>query len=115
MSMAIEVAFWLIATIIMFCVLNIYVGLRTAASLVLAFIITSMVVLISFKGIFADITLGFAIAVSMLYAIARAMRDMRDDSLSKKNLSSSDIRDDSLSRRDVDPSNMRDDNIAKKN
>jgi len=79
MAMTLEVAVWLLSVIILFCVFNIYLFLRTASSLFLSILIASALTWLFFNNLFGEIVISFAIVIGLLYAISRAIRDKRDD------------------------------------
>jgi hypothetical protein len=74
-----EVLTWLTATLLSFCFFNFYLRIRTAASLVLSFWMATLVVMGLMAGIFSETALTYTLAISTLYAIFKAIRDLRDD------------------------------------
>lgn len=84
MSTTTEVACWIVLLIISFFICNVFVYLRTAASLVIAFAVASILVRMIFKSIFGEIAFTFAWIITMFYGLFRALRDFRDDSGVKK-------------------------------
>ena len=78
-SIALEFITWLVITVIVFYVFNSWVKLRTAASIILSFLIASSLITFIYNSMFSEIMLNFSIIITILYGIFRATRDFRDD------------------------------------
>jgi hypothetical protein len=74
-----EVLTWLTVAMLSFCFINVYLRKRTAASIVAALWIATFATLGLFGGILGEASLSFAIGLTLLYGLSRAIRDGRDD------------------------------------
>lgn len=81
MDSVVEILLWLIISMVVFYVCNTILGLRTAASLFLAFLIGSLIIFFCYRSLFGEIVIMFAIVVGLIYGFFRAIRDRRDDKL----------------------------------
>lgn len=79
MDSVVEILIWLIISVVIFYISNTIYHLRTAASLFLAFLISSLIVFFFYQSIFGEIAIMFALVVGLVYALFRATRDRRDD------------------------------------
>jgi hypothetical protein len=78
-DLIVEILIWLIIAVTIFYICNVIIHLRTAASLFLGFLITSVITFFFFTSIFSEIAIMFSIVVGAFYAISRATRDYRND------------------------------------
>jgi hypothetical protein len=79
MDPVIEMLIWLTIAVAIFYICNTVYHLRTAASLFLGLLFSSLIILIFSHSLFSEITLAFAVVVGIIYAFSRAARDFRDD------------------------------------
>lgn len=77
----IEILIWFILIVILFVVFNNFLYIRTAASFVLSILISSFLTYIYFQTIITEAAFTFAVVIAVIYALARAIRDKRDDNL----------------------------------
>ena len=79
MDINIEILMWAIVVIIIFYVSNVYLRIRTAASLFLSFLIGGFIIHIAYRSIVGDVVIVFAIFIGMIYAFFRSISDLRTD------------------------------------
>ena len=74
-----EFAIWFISVVISFIVLNRYVYIKTAASIVLSLFIASVIIYIIYTDLFAEIALSVSVIIVFIYGIFATLRDKRTD------------------------------------
>ena len=79
MDLMIEILIWIAITVVVFYVCNMFFSLRTAASLFLSFLVSSILIFSIYGSIFGEIVLMFTIFIGIIYALFRSLRDKRDD------------------------------------
>jgi len=73
-----EILIWFAISIVTFFILNTYLFLRTAASIFLSLLLSTIIVSFVFDSVFSEVAIFFLIGVGLLYSIPRALRDKRD-------------------------------------
>lgn len=79
MESMLEVLVWIVIVMLLFYVCNTICFVRTAASLFISFLITSVFIYLIYQSLFGEIILMLSFTIGMIYAIFRAVRDKRDD------------------------------------
>lgn len=74
-----EFIIWFVIVLITFIILNRYVGIRTAASIILSLLVASIIIYVLYKNVSAEIAISLSIILIFFYGITKSLRDWRDD------------------------------------
>lgn len=74
-----EIFVWIITAFVCFYLFNSFFYLRTAASLFLSILISTIVIVVIYNSYISESLVALSLAVGAIYAIPRAFRDKRDD------------------------------------
>jgi hypothetical protein len=79
-STVLEFFMWLVVVVLVFYVINEYVGLKRFASVIIAALIASIVIFFAFHGnLFGEIALSASLIVLALFGLTAALRQKRSD------------------------------------
>ncbi len=77
---AIEFFIWFIVVLIVFWIVNSYIGLKRFASTLVAFLISSIIVFIAFQGdLLSEVFITATFIVLALFGLSAAVRSLRSD------------------------------------
>jgi TctA family transporter len=77
---AIEFFIWFIVVLIIFWIINSYIGLKRFASTIIAFLIASIIVFVAYQGdLMSEVFITATLIILALFGLSAAIRSVRSD------------------------------------
>lgn len=79
-SFAVEFFIWFVIVLVFFWITNSYIGLKRFASIIISFLIASIVVFIAYQGdLLSEILITATFLIFAFYGLTAALRSIRSD------------------------------------